>query len=67
MSVAGLPLTFLALASVTSSCVPNLPAFAGAPLLQRLHAQKIVKIHELRERTIDDVDYLGLFATFEIT
>lgn len=55
------------LAVFASGCSSTLPASAEPLLLRRLHAQKIVTIHEVRRRTIDGFDYLGLFGTFEIT
>jgi hypothetical protein len=62
------PLVLLAvLAASTSACAPRLPRSAEPLLLQRLQAQKILKVHEVRRRTIDGFDYLGVFGTFEIT
>jgi hypothetical protein len=67
----GIPRLFFALlallAGFTSGYASPLPSSAQPLLLRRLHAQKIVKIHEVRRRTIDGFDYLGLFGTFEIT
>src|SRR6266567_5608716 len=62
------PLVLLAVLAVsTGACASRLPRSVEPLLLQRLHAQKIVKIHEVRRRTIDGFDYLGMFGTFEIT
>jgi hypothetical protein len=58
---------FTLVLACASGCAANLPSSAETLLLRRLHAEKIIKIHEIRRRTIDDFDYLGLFATFEIT
>jgi hypothetical protein len=44
----------------------QLPSFAEPLLLDRLHGEKIVEVHEIRQRTMGDFDYLGLFATFEV-
>jgi len=55
------------LVALASGYAAKLPSSAETLLLRRLHAQKIIKIHEVRGRTINDFDYLGLFATFEIT
>jgi hypothetical protein len=46
-------------AALTIGCVAKLPSSAETVLLRRLHAEKIIKIHELRHRTIGDFDYLG--------
>jgi hypothetical protein len=56
-----------ALVTLTTACESKLPHSAQALLVQRLHAQKLVRINDLRRRTIDGFDYLGVFGTFEIT
>jgi hypothetical protein len=67
MATARFPLAFcMALAAATSGCAAKLPASAEALLLRHLHAQKIIALHDVRRRTIDGCDYLGLFATFEV-
>jgi hypothetical protein len=37
----------------------QLPSFAEPLLLDRLHGEKIVEVHEIRQRTMGDFDYLG--------
>jgi hypothetical protein len=56
----------ISLAAVTSGCGAKLPASAETFLLRHLHAQKVIEVHDVRRRTIDGFDYLGLFATFEV-
>jgi hypothetical protein len=45
----------------------RLPSSAEPLLLRCLHAQKIIKINEIRSRQINGYDYLGLFLTVEVT
>jgi hypothetical protein len=67
MATARFPLALcVSLAAVTSGCGAKLPVSAETFLLRHLHAQKIIEIHDVRRRTIDGFDYLGLFATFEV-
>ena len=68
MGASRFPLLLVAVVvALASGCAAKLPSSAETLLLRRLHAEKILKIHEVHRRTIDDFDYLGLFATFEIT
>jgi hypothetical protein len=55
------------IAAVASSNAGKLPVSAEPLLLHRLHAQKIIAVHEVRHRSIDGFDYVGLFGTFEVT
>ena len=67
MATARFPLALcISLAAATSDCAAKLPASAEALLLRHFHAQKIISVHDVRRRTIDGFDYLGLFATFEV-
>ena len=44
----------------------EIPPSVEPVLLRRLHAEKIIEVHDMRQRTIGKFDYLGLFATFEV-
>jgi hypothetical protein len=44
----------------------EIPPSVESVLLRRLDAEKIIEVHDLRQRTIGEFDYLGLFATFEV-
>src|SRR4051812_25915547 len=63
-----IPIILLAaLMTFTSACGSRFPHSAETLLVQRLHARKLIKINDMRHRTIDGFDYLGVFGTFEIT
>ena len=67
MATARFPLALcISLTAATSGCAAKLPASAEALLLRHLHAQKIIAVHDVRRRTIDGFDYLGVFATFKV-
>ena len=67
MATARFPLALcISLAAATSGCAAKLPASAEALLLRHFHAQKIIAVHDVRRRTIDGFDYLGVFATFKV-
>jgi hypothetical protein len=53
------------LAAATRSSAAELPPSVEPVLLRRLNAEKILEVHDMRQRTIGGLDYLGLFATFE--
>ncbi|MCA1660247.1 MAG: hypothetical protein LC642_06900 [Verrucomicrobiaceae bacterium] len=53
------------IASLQTGC-GRLPASAKVVLMQRLHASKIVEIRDVRHRSINGFDYLGVSGTFEI-
>jgi hypothetical protein len=57
--------TVMVVLSLTG-CSDRLPSSAEQALLQRLGATKISSVHELRQRTVNGFDYLGLFATYEV-
>ena len=52
--------------AVSSGYAAELPDSAERLLLRLLHAQKIIAVHDLRRRTIDEFEYLGFFGTFEV-
>ncbi len=55
------------LISVAATCgSAEIPPSVESVLLRRLDAEKIIEVHDLRQRTIGEFDYLGLFATFEV-
>jgi hypothetical protein len=54
------------LGAATCGCAGELPSSAEPLLLDRLHAEKILDVHEIKQRTIGAFAYLGLFATFEV-
>jgi len=67
MAVIRFPVAVLILLAAASyGSAGGLPSSAELLLLDRLHAEKIVEVHEVRQRTIGNFDYLGLFATFEV-
>lgn len=67
MSAARFPLALcIAMAAAMSGCARKLPGSAEALLLRHLNAQKIIKVHDVRHKTVNGFDYLGLFATFEV-
>ena len=43
----------------------QLPSSVETVLLGHLNAGKIIDVHDVRQRTVGEFDYLGLFATFE--
>jgi hypothetical protein len=59
-------ISLIALIALTTACASKLPSSAETLLVQRLHAQKLVKINEMRRRTIGDFDYLGVFGSYEV-
>jgi hypothetical protein len=56
----------ISLAAATCGCAAELPPSVEQVLLSRLHAEKIIDVHDVRQKTIGEFDYLGLFATFEL-
>ena len=52
-------------ARVASGCAAELPHSAELLLLKALNARKFLEVHEVRYRTANGFDYLGVFATFE--
>jgi hypothetical protein len=56
----------ISMAAATCDCAAQLPPSVEGVLLSRLDAEKIIEVHDVRQRTIGEFDYLGLFATFEV-
>jgi hypothetical protein len=56
----------ISLAAATCGSAAELPPSVEQVLLNRLEAEKIIDVHDVRRRTIGEFDYLGLFATFEV-
>ena len=56
----------ISMAAATCGCAAQLPPSVEGVLLSRLDAEKIIEVHDVRQRTIGEFDYLGLFATFEV-
>ena len=56
----------ISLAAATCVSADELPPSVEQVLLRRLDARKIIEMHDVRQRTIAQFDYLALFATFEI-
>ncbi len=50
-----------------AGCSAKLPSSAEHLLVQRLGATKLFAVNELQDRTIEGFDYLGVFASFEVT
>jgi hypothetical protein len=56
----------ISFATVASGHVAELPQSAESLLLKTLNARKLLEVHEVRHRTANGFDYLGVFATFEV-
>ena len=56
----------ISVAAATCGSAAEIPPSVESVLLRRLDAEKIIEVHDLRQRTIGEFDYLGLFATFEV-
>jgi hypothetical protein len=56
----------ISVAAATYGSAAEIPPSVEPVLLRRLHAEKIIEVHDVRQRTIGEFDYLGLFATFEV-
>lgn len=56
----------ISLATATCGSAAELPPSVEQVLLSRLDAEKIIEVHDVRQKTIGEFDYLGLFATFEV-
>jgi len=56
----------ISVASATFDCAAEIPPSVEPVLLRCLGAEKIIEVHDMRQRTIGDFEYLGLFATFEV-
>jgi hypothetical protein len=50
-----------------TGCTARLPSSAEQLLLRRLGATKLFAVNELKYRTVEGFDYLGVFASFEVT
>jgi hypothetical protein len=50
-----------------TGCRQSIPPSAEPLLLRCLHAEKIVKVSEVRRRAIDGFDYTGIGLTVEVT
>jgi len=56
----------ISVAAASYGSAAEIPPSVEPVLLRRLHAEKIIEVHDVRQRTIGEFDYLGLFATFEV-
>jgi|GEM_PF-4943241 len=59
--------TTLVLVLFLTGCTARLPSSAEQLLVQRLGATKLFAVNELQYRTVEGFDYLGVFASFEVT
>jgi hypothetical protein len=67
MAIARFFLAFIiSFATPTCSFRAELPASAESLLVHRLNAQKLLSVHEVRNRIVNEFEYLGVFATFEV-
>ena len=67
MAITRFPVALLiSVAAATCGSAAEIPPSVESVLLRRLDAEKIIEVHDLRQRTIGEFDYLGLFATFEV-
>ena len=67
MAITRLAVALLILvAAATRGSAAEIPPSVEPVLLRRLDAEKIIEVHDVRQRIIDEFDYLGLFATFEV-
>ena len=53
--------------ALQTGCRLDVPSSAEPVLLRCLHAEKIVRVIEVRKRSIDDFDYIGVTLTLEVT
>ena len=66
MTITRFSIAFLILlAAATCGFAGELPPYVEQVLLRRLNAEKIIEVHDLRQRTIVPFDYLGLFASLK--
>jgi hypothetical protein len=67
MATTRFPLAFVTcFPMVASGLAAELPQSAESFLLKHLNALKLLAVHEVRHRTANGFDYLGVFATFEV-
>ena len=59
--------TTVVLVLFLTGCAAKLPLSAEQLLVRRLGATSLFAVNELKYRTVEGSDYLGVFANFEIT